>query len=242
MTRITAAPAGQQVALIAGASRGIGAAVARRLLDRGWRVLSVSRTQPAEDHEWCAADLATQDGIAKAQDFVQQTTERLDALVVCAGKLFVDKTLRINGARALEALAVNVGPVVGLGSMAARMMGAQRYGRIVAVGSVGAYRVSPGNGRYAASKAALEGLVRSAARELAPLGVTVNLVAPGFTDTAMVAKGTDEWRESRRTEIPRGRWADPDDIAAPLVELLDPRAGYINGATLMIDGGYAMGR
>lgn len=242
MTPIPTAPDGQPVALIAGASRGIGASVARLLLDRGWRVLSISRTPAATGHDWFEADLATPEGIALAQGFVQGATERLDALVVCAGRLFVDKTLRINGARALEAMAVNVGPLVGLGALAARMMGEQRYGRIVAVGSVGAYRVSPGNGRYALSKAALEGLVRTAARELAPLGITVNLVAPGFTDTAMVAKGTDEWRESRRAEIPRGRWAHPDDIAAPLIELLDPRAGYINGATLMVDGGYAMGR
>lgn len=233
-----------QVAFVAGASRGIGAAVASGLRAAGWRVLTCSRT-PADnghDPDWVAADLSTEVGITAASEFLTTSTNRLDALVLCAGTLFVDKTPRITAAKTLDALRINVGPLVGLAPAAIRLMAPQGHGRIVVVGSVGAYRVSAGNGRYAASKAALEAVVRTAARELGPIGITVNLVAPGFTDTAMLSRGSAVWRAERIAEIPRARWAEPAEVARPLIALLDPRASYINGATVMIDGGYAMGR
>ena len=231
-------------AFVAGASRGIGAEVARNLRGGGWRVLTASRTDPRDGHrdDWVCADLGTEAGRHTATQFLDNQTQRLDGLVVCAGTLFVEKTQRISGATALGALDANVGPLVGVLPTAIQLMRRRRYGRIVVVGSVGAYRVSSGNGRYALSKAALEGIVRTAARELGPLGITVNVVAPGFTDTAMVARGSAEWRAQRQAEVPRGRFADPAEVAASLVQLLDPRASFINGATLMIDGGYAMGR
>jgi len=115
-----------------------------------------------------------------------------------------------------------------------------RWGRIVNVTSVVGATGNPGQGNYAASKAGLVGMSKSLAYEVASRGITVNCIAPGFIETAMTDKLTDEQKEKILGQIPTGRMGAPDEIAAAAVYLASPEAGYVTGATLHVNGGMAM--
>jgi 3-oxoacyl-[acyl-carrier protein] reductase len=137
-------------------------------------------------------------------------------------------------------LAVNLTAAFRLSRAALRGMMKARWGRIVNVTSVVGATGNPGQGNYAASKAGLVGMSKSLAYEVASRGITVNCIAPGFIETAMTDKLTDEQKEKILGQIPAGRMGAPDEIAAAAVYLASPEAGYVTGATLHVNGGMAM--
>jgi NAD(P)-dependent dehydrogenase (short-subunit alcohol dehydrogenase family) len=138
--------------------------------------------------------------------------------------------------KAEAAMQVNLWSFARLGKALLPGMIRQRTGRIVAIGSVAGSRGNPGNAAYAASKGALAAYCRTLAVETARRGITVNVVAPGFVDTAMMAPYAARRAEMER-QIPAGRFARPEEVAAVVGFLFTQGAGYITGAILPVDGG-----
>jgi NAD(P)-dependent dehydrogenase (short-subunit alcohol dehydrogenase family) len=221
-------------ALVTGASSGIGAAVTDRLLTDGWAVTAVSRTPPAEQPSltWVPADL----GDIAAVPETLADVEPLDAVVHAAG---VQRSGRLGALSAEDGelmwrLHVAAATAV-VDTLVARV---HDGGRIVLMGSRTATGVA-GKSQYAATKAALIGLARSWAMELAPRRVTVNVVAPGPTDTPML---TDPGRASTPPQPPAlGRFVTPAEVAALTAFLLGPEGGMITGQQLVICGGASLG-
>ena len=226
------APAGPRHALVTGASSGIGLAITGRLLDTGWAVTGISRRPPALESprfahlglDLLAGDI---DGALAGRLF--------DAVVHAAGVLRVGAlgSLDREAATAMWRLHVEVASVLADALAPAMPSG----GRIVLVGSRVAAGAA-GRSQYAASKAALVGLARSWAIELAPRGITVNVVAPGATETPMLQ---DPGRsQSPPQKPPIGRFVRPEEIAALVAFLLSPEAGAITGQQIVVCGGASL--
>lgn len=220
--------------LVTGASSGIGLAVAQALLAQGRPVLGLSRTAPqglGPNFTHIAADLLDRPALMAALEGLPP----LQALVHAAGLLRVGRHEAFDHADGARMWQLHV-------DVAARLIGtlAPRLpddGRIVLIGSRVA-RGAPGRALYAASKAALSGLVRSVAAELAPRGITVNIVAPGATDTPMLR---DPARASETPRLPPiGRLIRPAEVAATVGFLLSPPAGAITGQEIIICGGASL--
>lgn len=225
-------------ALVTGASSGIGGAIARRLLAGGWHVLGLSRSVPAIDsprYQHCPVDLADQAALEAA---LAQEIGRFgapDALVHAAGKLRVGRIGAINLAEGREMWRLHVEAGVQLvNALAPRMADG---GRIVLIGSRTA-RGAAARSQYAASKAAILGLARSFAQELAPRRITVNVISPGATDTPML-------RDPARAGVPpnlppMGRLITPDEVAGLAAYLLSDLAASITGQDIVICGGASL--
>jgi NAD(P)-dependent dehydrogenase (short-subunit alcohol dehydrogenase family) len=221
-------------ALVTGASSGIGAAIVDRLLESGWSVLAASRTPPSRTHprlEWRATDLSVTADIAG----LAAAAGTVDAIVYAAG-IQSSAVLGALDATAGEAMwRVHVeGPTALLNALVGSISDG---GRVVLIGSRTSTGVA-GKSQYAATKAALVALSRSWAMELAPRGITVNVVAPGPTDTPMLA---DPARSSTPPRVPAlGRLVRPDEVAGLTAFLLGRDGGSITGQQLVICGGASL--
>lgn len=220
--------------LVTGASSGIGAAIAEGLLDAGWRVVGLSRTAPARLHAnltHVAVDLAE----AAALDRVLAEIGPVDALVHAAGILRVGRIGEQSLADGAAMWRLHVEVATQLVEHLAP--GLPEGGRIVLLGSRTAAG-SAGRAQYAATKAALVGMARSWAIELAPRRITVNVIAPGATDTPML-------RDPARTTVtpklpPMGRFVDPREIAALALFLLSSGAASLTGQQIVVCGGASL--
>ena len=234
-------------ALVTGAANGIGLATAARLADAGARVCAVDR-EPAPAPPGGAAviaDLADHEALAVLVYEAERRVGPLDALINVAGVWEPQAGLEITADVLRHTLAVNLEAAVLLASAAARGMTERQYGRVVSVSSIHARFSESGGLAYDASKAALEGATRTLAVELAPHGVLVNAVAPGFVATRMAeADGEDmlETEPFRRTYVEEGRLplrrsATPEEVADCILWLAGPGNTYITGQSVTVDGG-----
>ena len=241
-----------KVALVTGASRGIGKAIAMGVAAQGAQVLCVSSREGGCDEVLTAIDAAGGQAQAIACDVgdaaqiqgladqVLKEHGRLDVLVNNAGVTRDGIFMRMSSDDFDQVVGTNLrGPFL-LCRAFARAMAKARSGRIINIGSVVGLTGNAGQANYAASKAGLVGLTKSLAKELAGRGVTANLIAPGFIETDMTAALPEETQKSLLAGIPLGRFGRPEDIAAAVVFLCSDAASYVTGQTLVVDGGMAM--
>lgn len=247
---MTASHTDQPVALITGAARGIGLAIARRFLAGGWRVALLDIDAPAL--ETTVADLGEPDrvlglvgDVAEAQQVqaavarMMERFSRLDTLVNNAGEAVFKPLLETTLAEWQRVLAVNLtGPFL-CTQICAPLMLDNGGGSVVHIGSISGLRASTLRVAYGTSKAGLAHLTRQQAAELGNLGVRVNLVAPGPVDTAMAKQvHTADIRAAYHDAIPLNRYGSEEEIAEAVWFLCSPAASYINGQTLAVDGGF----
>jgi NAD(P)-dependent dehydrogenase (short-subunit alcohol dehydrogenase family) len=245
---VTAEAAARRV-LVTGGGRGLGAAIVRALAAAGHHVTFTYRS--AEDEAGaviaalkgaypgrCFAAYKADLGDKAAVDrlLAQLGEEPFGALVHNAGQSYDSLAATMDQDKAEQTMQVNFWSFTRLAGALVRPMTRARDGRIVVIGSVTALFGSQGNAAYAASKAALLGYMRTLAIETARRGVTVNYIAPGFVDTAMLEPYA-AYRETMQRQIPAGRFATPEDVAGVVAFLLSAQAAYITGAVLPVDGG-----
>ena len=240
------------VALVTGATRGIGKAIALALARDGATVVGTATTEAgaAGISEYLASAGAAGRGAvlnvtdAAAVDALLGDVDKKEGpiaiLVNNAGITQDNLMLRMKDAEWDAVLDTNLKSVFRLSRGVLRGMMKARYGRIVNITSVVGASGNPGQVNYAAAKAAIGGLTRSLAQEIGSRGITVNCVAPGFIDTDMTRALPEAAREALLGRIPLGRLGQPEDIAAAVAFLASPQAGYVTGTTLHVNGGMYM--
>jgi 3-oxoacyl-[acyl-carrier protein] reductase len=241
---------GNRVALVTGASRGIGRAVALTLAREGATVVANYRSA-AEQAATLLDEIRAMGGrgVALAGDVsVPETAQglvdecmrlfgRIDILVNNAGITRDGLLVRMSDQRWQEVVDINLRGVFACTRAAARVMLKQKSGRIISISSVAGLTGNPGQANYCAAKAGIIGFSRAVARELAPRGITVNVVAPGLIATHMTEVLSAEARAGLLERVPLGRMGDPREVAAAVLFLASPDAGYITGQVLVVDGG-----
>ena len=215
------------VALVTGGSRGIGAAIAERLREDGWKVATLSRN--GADF---TADVSDAEAVDRAFDAIEADLGPVLALVNNAGHTDDGLAIRMRSEQWDAVISVNLTGAFNCTRRALRSMLPERFGRVVNLSSVVAERGNPGQANYAAAKAGLLGFTRTIAREMARKGVTCNAVTPGLIETDMTTEVADGWL----AQVPAGRMGRPDEVAAAVAFLCSEEAAYVNGSTLAVDG------
>jgi 3-oxoacyl-[acyl-carrier protein] reductase len=241
-----------RVALVTGASRGIGEAIARRLAAEGAHVLAAARSvEPLErlvaeirgtggSAGTLALDLSSADSIEAASKAAHAAHPAIDVLVNNAGITDDGLMLRMSRESWSRVLDTNLTGAYLLTQALLRGMVKKRYGRIVNITSVVGLMGNAGQANYAAAKAGLIGLTKSIARELASRNITCNAVAPGFIRTAMTDAMTEAAREGLSSQIPLGRLGTVEDVAAAVAFLASEDAAYVTGTVVNVSGGLYM--
>jgi len=239
-----------EIALVTGASRGIGAAIADTLAARGVTVIGTATSEAGA--QAIAARLAARGGSGRVLD-VSRSAD-VDALIAGIGKEFGAISILVNNAGITrdnlfirmkdeewdQVLEVNLTSAFRLSRAAIKGMMRRRYGRIIGITSVVGVTGNAGQSNYAAAKAGMIGMSKSLAKEVASRNITVNTVAPGFIETAMTDVLKPEQKDAILGQVPAARLGTGDEIAAAVVYLASAEAGYVTGQTLHVNGGMAM--
>jgi len=244
---------GGQIALVTGASRGIGRAIAVALSRAGAYVIVNYREnqQAAEEAlaamaagggrgELCRFDIADEGQVEEAVKKIVDGHKKIDIVVNNAGVAVDNLLVRVKPADWDQVIGTNLKGTVLCTKAAARHMIRQRYGRIVNLSSVVGQMGNAGQSLYAASKAGIIGFTKAVAREVASRGVTVNAVAPGFIESDMTARLPDQLRQEFLAAIPLGRLGTCEEVAEMVLFLAGPGAGYITGQVFNVNGGLYM--
>ncbi|WP_025688960.1 3-oxoacyl-ACP reductase FabG [Paenibacillus zanthoxyli] len=242
-----------QTALVTGASRGIGRSIALALAEHGVKVaVNYSGSEDAAREtverivELGSEGIALRGNVGSAEQaeaLVKETLSawgRIDILVNNAGITRDNLIMRMKEEEFDQVIETNLKGVFNCLKAVTRPMMKQRYGRIINISSVVGVTGNPGQANYSAAKAGIIGLTKSAARELASRGITVNCIAPGFIDTDMTRQLSDEVRADLAKGIPLARLGLPEEIASAALFLASEGAAYMTGQTLHVDGGMYM--
>jgi 3-oxoacyl-[acyl-carrier protein] reductase len=238
-----------EIALVTGASRGIGASIAARLAAAGARVIGTATSQAGADGISAALgdkgrgvvlDVSDEDSVAAALKDVQGTEGSPSILVNNAGITRDNLLMRMKQDEWDDVMAANLTGVYRLSKGCLRGMMKAKKGRIISIASVVAIMGNPGQANYAATKAGMIGFSKSLAREIGSRGITVNVVAPGFIDTDMTKALPEENRAAMLSQVPLGKLGEGDDIANAVLFLASQGGAYITGETLHVNGGMVM--
>jgi 3-oxoacyl-[acyl-carrier protein] reductase len=238
-----------QVALVTGASQGLGKAMAMELAANGATVVCIARnaeklaetvksiTDAGGKAEAVSCDVQDRESVDKVVDDVAEKYDRLDILVNNAGITRDTLLPRMSDEEWDDVITTNLRGAFLFARAASRVMMRARYGRIINISSVAGIIGNPGQTNYSASKAGLIGFTRSLSRELAGRKVTINAVAPGFIESDMTRTLGDALLDEAKKRIPAKRLGKPEEIAAAVLFLASPAASYITGQVLTVDGG-----
>jgi 3-oxoacyl-[acyl-carrier protein] reductase len=242
-----------QIAVVTGAGRGIGRAIALKFAEAGADVVVVSRTQENSEKvaaeiralgrkAWAyAVDVSDSAAVTAAAEKILAETPKIDILVNNAGVTRDGLIMRMSDEDWDTVIDTNLKGAFLLTKAFFRVFAKQRSGRIINISSVIGLIGNPGQANYAASKAGLIGLTQSTARELAARSVTVNAIAPGFIETDMTSVLNPTLKENILKQIPAGKFGQAEDIANAALFLANPASGYVTGQVLTVDGGMVMG-
>lgn len=240
-----------QVALVTGASRGIGAAIALELATRGLKVIGTATTeegaikisQTLSAYPGCkghALNVNDATGVDALIASVVKEHGGLQVLVNNAGITRDNLAMRMKDDEWDAVLDTNLKAVFRMSRAVMRTMMKQRYGRIISITSVVGASGNAGQANYAAAKAGVAGMTRALARELGSRHITVNCIAPGFIETDMTAQLADEQHKALLSQIPLGHLGKPSDVAHAVAYLASPQAAYVTGQELHVNGGMYM--
>jgi 3-oxoacyl-[acyl-carrier protein] reductase len=238
------------IALVTGASRGIGRAIAERLVADGATVIGTATSQKGAQvisdflngkGEGKVLDVAIPDSMQALLADIAEKHGGVDILINNAGITRDNLLLRMKDEEWQSIIDTNLTSIFKMSKAVLRGMMKKRKGRIINIGSVVGSTGNAGQANYAASKAGMIGFSKSMAREVASRGITVNVVSPGFIDTDMTKTLTDDQKESIFKDIPANRLGDPKEIAATVGFLASEDAAYITGETIHVNGGMYMG-
>ena len=238
-----------KTALVTGATRGIGRAVAEELVSKGAFVIGTATSEKGADSisaylgekgKGLVLNVADQASIDAVLEQIKQEFGDIDILVNNAGITRDNLLMRMKDEEWFDILQTNLSSVYHLSKAMLRTMMKKRFGRIINIGSVVGSMGNAGQTNYSAAKAGLIGFSKALAKEVASRGITVNVVAPGFIATDMTDVLSEELKNNLLTQIPAGRLGEPKDIAKAVAFLASEDASYINGTTLHVNGGMYM--
>lgn len=238
-----------KVALVTGASRGIGRAIAEQLAALGAKVVGTATSEKGADaistylgDKGCGLVLNVGDtaSIEQCLEQIKNQFGDIDILVNNAGITRDNLLMRMKDEEWFDIMQTNLTSVYRLSKAVMRSMMKKRFGRIISIGSVVGSMGNAGQTNYAAAKAGVLGFTKSLAKEVASRGITVNAIAPGFIDTDMTKELSDDQKEAIFAQVPANRLGQPEEIAATVAFLASQQAAYITGETIHVNGGMYM--